>query len=100
MGGSQTQVEIWTNYFDIVILPPPVVRDYAIELSARLKNYGAKFALGNRRYLPHISLYHIPVLPRDFDEFSTEVKEIAASSTGGALNLHSIKLPLLLTEKP
>jgi hypothetical protein len=30
---SEKAVELWTNYFDIVILPPPPIRDYAIDLS-------------------------------------------------------------------
>src|SRR5262245_59901987 len=55
----------WPNYFDVVILPSAAVRDHSIALSRKLQKYGAKFVLGRRRYLPHISLYHIPVKPED-----------------------------------
>jgi len=90
---------IWKNYFDVVILPPPAVRDYAIELSSRLKKYG-RFVLGKRRYIPHISLYHIPVRPETFDAFRDEVENIAATFDGAELKLQKIELPLLMTEKP
>ena len=98
--GSEKNVEVWKNYFDIVILPPPVVRDYAIDLSARLEKYGTKFVLGKRRYLPHISLYHIPVRPQNFAEFRKEVQTIAKNFDGGELKLRSIELPLLMMDKP
>jgi 2'-5' RNA ligase len=83
-----------------VILPPPAVRDHAIELSNELKRYGSKFVLGKRRFMPHISLYHIPVRPADFDAFSEVVAEVASRRRGGELRLSSIDMPLLLTTKP
>src|SRR5689334_9338812 len=91
---------VWKNYFDIVILPPPPIRDYAIELSKQLKKYGGKFVLGKRRYIPHISLYHIPVKPQDFQPFCNALEEVAASFAGRELRLKEIELPLLMTEKP
>src|SRR5262249_33069078 len=100
MARSGIDAEVWKNYFDIVILPPPPVRDYAIELSTRLGKYGSKFVLGKRRYIPHISLYHIPVQPEHFESFRREVERIAASFNGGELKLSSIELPLLMTDKP
>jgi hypothetical protein len=98
MGGSKTNA-IWKNYFDVVILPPPDVRDYSIDLSARLQNYG-KFVLGKRRYIPHISLYHIPVRPEKFEAFSKEIEKISAAFAGGELKLRSIESSLLMTDKP
>jgi hypothetical protein len=50
---------IWSDYFDVVILPPPAVRDQAIALSRQLKKYGGRFVLGKTRFLPHISSAHI-----------------------------------------
>jgi hypothetical protein len=97
---SEKDVELWTNYFDIVILPPPPIRDYAIDLSARLKKYGGRFVLGKRRYIPHISLYHIPVRPENFPAFREEVETITERFNGGELKLRSIELPLLMTDKP
>jgi len=91
---------MWKNYFDVVILPPPPVRDYAISLSARLKKFGGRFVLGKRRYIPHISLYHIPVLPENFEVFREEVETITERFSGGELTLSSIELPLLMTDKP
>jgi 2'-5' RNA ligase len=100
MAVSWNTDEIWKNYFDVVILPPPSVRDYAIALSAQLQKHGSKFVLGRRRYLPHISLYHIPVRPENFNDFCVQVQEVVESSSGGELKLQSIQLPLLMTDKP
>jgi hypothetical protein len=92
--------EVWKNYFDVVILPPPDIRDYAIELSKRLRKYGSKFVLGKRRYIPHISLYHIPVTPQNFQPFCDAVENVAANIAAGELRLKNVQLPLLMTEKP
>jgi hypothetical protein len=100
MNCGRDNIEIWQNYFDIVILPPPRVRDYSIALSKQLAVQGAKFVLGKTRYLPHISLYHIPVRPEQFDDFVEQVKDIVTNCEGGELTLTAIKLPLLLTDKP
>jgi hypothetical protein len=100
MLGSKTSARVWKNYFDVVILPPPDVRDYSIDLSARLQNYGGKFVLCKHRYIPHISLYHIPVRPEKFEAFSREIQKISGAFAGGELNLRSIELPLLMTDKP
>jgi len=91
---------LWQNYFDIVILPPPALQDHAIALSKQLKPYGAKFVLGKQRFLPHISLYHIPVRPEHFAEFSKAVREIASRHAGGRLRLTSVDMPVLMTDKP
>src|SRR5262249_38357416 len=92
--------ETWKNYFDVVILPPADVRDYSIDLSKELKQHGVKFVLGKRRYIPHISLYHIPVRPKNFRAFSQEVEKVSAGFSRGRLKLTSIELPLLMTDKP
>src|SRR5689334_22220853 len=88
------------GYFDVVILPPPEVRDHAIALSRTLQRYGAKFVLGRRYYIPHISLYHIPVKPEHFDAFAGTIKEVAESHTGGDLKLREIEMPVIMTNKP
>lgn len=61
--------KIWKNYYDIVILPPKEARDYAIKISKKLHEYGSQWILGKKSFLPHISLYHIPVKPEDFKNF-------------------------------
>src|SRR5690349_17023688 len=100
MDSTSGDIEIWKDYFDIVILPPPAVRDYAIALSKQLAEHGAKFVLGKRRYLPHISLYHIPVPPEHFNNFCGRVKSIVEDCDGGELTSTEMKIPLLLIDKP
>ena len=95
-----TQTLLWADYFDIAILPPPEVRDHAIGLSRALRKYGAKFVLGRRRYLPHISLYHIPVRRENFRQFAAVVSSVAASHRGGTLKLVELEMPVLMTGKP
>jgi hypothetical protein len=90
----------WRNYFDIVILPPPAIQNHAIGLSKRLEEYGGKFVLGRRRFIPHISLYHVPVRAQNFDSFSRAVREVAARCLGGSLRLTSVDMPVLMTNKP
>jgi len=52
---------LWPGYYDVVILPPAPVRDHALELSEKALPDGRMWRLGKRAFLPHISLYHIPV---------------------------------------
>src|SRR5262245_19228423 len=94
------QEERWPDYFDVVILPPPHGRDYAIALSKKLARYRGKFVLGKRSFIPHISLYHIPVRPQNFEDFSHTVEQIASRHGAAELRLKSIDLPLLMTDKP
>jgi 2'-5' RNA ligase len=102
-GGTSTSMKsenLWPNYYDIVILPPPAIRDHAIELSRKLERYGGKFVLATESFLPHISLYHIPVQPQRFEAFCNTVRDIASRSAGGVLRLVSIDMPVLMTDKP
>src|SRR5262249_280571 len=85
---------------DIVILPPPEIVDYVIALSKMLQHYSAKFVLGKRQYIPHISLYHIPVSSEKFADFSTALGSIAAVHSGGALTLRNLEMPVIQTDKP
>lgn len=97
---AKKKTQIWKGYYDVVLLPPPPVQDYAIELSRQLERYGSKFVLGKRRYIPHLSLYHIAVADADFDAFSAEIRKIAAALEPRRLKLDGIEMPLLMTEKP
>jgi len=92
--------EIWKNYFDVAILPPPEVAKYAVELSTRLNRYGTGFVLGPTSYIPHISVYHIPVLAPAFRDFSEAVMAVAESCSGGRLQLNSLEMPVVQTDKP
>lgn len=97
---AQVSQSIWQNYFDIVILPAPDVRDHSIALSKQLEPYSGKFVLGLRQFLPHISLYHIPVLAEHFAKFADAVKDVASRNVGGPLNVVSMEMPVLMTDKP
>jgi hypothetical protein len=91
---------LWQNYFDIVLLPPLPVLEHAIALSKQLQQYGGKFVLGKRRFIPHISLYHLPVRPERFAAFSEAVRNVASTHAGGPLRLNSVDMPVLVTDKP
>ncbi len=53
---------IWNGFLNVVVLPPPEVRDYAIELSAKLYERGlTSWKLGLEERRPHISLFHFPL---------------------------------------
>lgn len=98
--------KIYKNYFDIVILPSKEVRDYSINLSKQLYKYGSKLVLGRKSFLPHISLYHIPVKPKNFDDFVADLEMTVKGFKTGNLKANSIKLwkphhaVLLSTDKP
>src|SRR5689334_6174573 len=91
---------LWPGYYDVVILPPPFVRDYAIALSRRLQRAGGRWSLGKNAFLPHISLYHIPVAPENFGAFTNALEEIAHSTKWGTLETSSFDMPLLMFNKP
>jgi hypothetical protein len=95
-----TNEDLWPDYYDIVILPPPAVQQHAIGLSQQLQAYGSNFVLGTERFIPHISLYHVPVRKEQFDAFSNVVREVAAQHAGGTLRLVSMEMPVLMTDKP
>ena len=90
----------WRGYYDVVILPPPDIRDYAIELSRQLQRKGGRWTLGKRVFLPHISLYHIPVAASHLDDFVREVRSVAESANWGALQTTGFDMPLLMLDKP
>jgi len=99
-GLISNEQNLWPNYYDVVVLPPAEVQDHAITLSRQLERYNSKFVLGTARYIPHISLYHIPVRAEQFDAFSREVGNVAENSAGGTLRLVSLEMPVLMTDKP
>ena len=100
------KTKIHKNYFDVVILPPKEIQDYAIKLSKQLYKYGTKWVLGKKSFLPHISLYHIPVKLKDFDNFIAELESIVKGSKTERLKVKNIRLwepyssVLLMTNKP
>jgi len=81
---------IWKNYYDVVILPPKNVRDHAITLSKKLEKYGTTWSLGEKYFIPHISLYHIPVPPSRFNDFIDELKRIVSGYAPRTLALTRI----------
>lgn len=97
---------IYKNYYDVVILPSKKANDYAIGLSSQLAKYDSELILGRKKYLPHISLYHIPVKPDDFNEFIAELEKIAKGQKIKKLKLKELKpfwphhSVMLMTDKP
>jgi 2'-5' RNA ligase len=91
---------LWPGYYDVVIIPPEAVLAYAIEISSRLHRLGGKWKLGRRSFLPHVSLYHIPVRKTDFDSFRKEVRQIASETSPRALQLVGFDMPVLKVSKP
>src|SRR6185369_1416425 len=76
---------IWPRYYDVVILPPPPVRDLAIRLSQKLYKSGGEWKLGKISFIPHISIYHIPVLQTDFEPFTRRLQQAVDSVEFGTL---------------
>src|SRR5437868_1707094 len=89
----------WPGYYDVVILPPVAVRDYAIEISRQLQRAGGQWALGKRAFLPHISLYHIPILDKDLDPFLQELQNIVDSAQWGILETTGFDMPVITVSK-
>ncbi|MBI2426308.1 MAG: hypothetical protein HYV34_00515 [Candidatus Kerfeldbacteria bacterium] len=83
---------IHPQYYDIVISPSPEVMDYAIALSEKIFQYGAPWKLGRDHYIPHLSLYHIPVLPSLLENVSRELKLIAGAQEPQILHTTDIEL--------
>lgn len=92
--------EIWKNYFDVVILPPEEISNYAIGLSKKLSQYGTKWILGKNSFIPHISLYHIAVKPKQFKPFIAELQGTIENFSPGYLRTTLIEPHLLMFDKP
>jgi len=99
---------LWPGYYDIVILPPAAIRDYAIDLSQRLFRFAGRFdgrfdknwRLGKRKFLPHISLYHIPVRDKDFEPFLDELQRVVDTAQWGVLETAGFDMPVIMMNKP
>jgi 2'-5' RNA ligase len=91
---------LWPGYYDVVILPPAPVRDHALELSEALHRIGGQWRLGKRAFLPHISLYHIPVRDKDLDPFLNELQLIADTAQWGNLETTRFDMPVMMVSKP
>jgi len=92
--------KIWKNYFDIVILPSKEISDYAIKLSGELARYKTKWILGKESFIPHISLYHIAIKPKNFDAFVAEIRKTIKNFSPGYLKTTVIEPSLLIFDKP
>jgi len=91
---------LWPGYYDVVILPPALVRDHALELSEKLYRMGGLWRLGKRSFLPHISLYHIPVRAVDLDPFLNELQLIVDTAQWGSLQTTGFDMPVMMVSKP
>jgi 2'-5' RNA ligase len=84
----------------VVILPSDAVRDHALELSDELHRMGGQWRLGRRAFLPHISLYHVPVRDQDFDNFLNELHLIVETTRWGSLETTAFDMPVIMVSKP
>jgi len=92
--------QIWKNYFDIVILPPAPISNYAIKLSKGLSKYGTAWTLGARSYIPHISLYHIAVKPKFFNACILQIEKSIHNFDPGYLRTTFVESNILYFDKP
>src|SRR5262245_24039480 len=93
-------MNLWPGYYDVAILPPAPVREYAIALSRRLRRAGGRWTLGARAFLPHVSLYHIPVRGEHLQAFLEDVQDVTASAELGELRTTGFDMPVLMVDKP
>jgi 2'-5' RNA ligase len=91
---------LWPGYYDVVILPPPLVWNHALELSRKLHQMGGQWRLGETAFLPHISLYHIPVRNKDLEDFLNELQLIAEATQWGSLETTAFDMPVIMVSKP
>jgi 2'-5' RNA ligase len=91
---------LWPGYYDVVILPPAPVRDHAIQLSEKLYRMGGVWRLGKRAFLPHVSLYHIPVRDEELEPFLNELQLIVNSTRWGSLQTTAFDMPVMMVSKP
>jgi 2'-5' RNA ligase len=91
---------LWPGYYDVVILPPAPVRDHALELSEKLYRMGGMWRLGKRAFLPHISLYHIPVRDENLDSFLNELQRIVETAQWGSLETTAFDMPVMTVSRP
>ncbi len=99
-GRKSMRPEIWQNYFDVVILPPKNISDYARELSRELSQYGTKWKLGTKSFIPHVSLYHVPIRADHFEAFIGEIRRTIENFSPGYLRTIAVDSNLLLLDKP
>jgi 2'-5' RNA ligase len=91
---------LWPGYYDVVILPPAPIRDHALELSEALHRMGGQWRLGKRAFLPHISLYHVPVRNENLDAFLKELQDIVDTTPWGSLETTTFDMPVMLVTRP
>jgi hypothetical protein len=91
---------LWPGYYDVVILPPAPIRDHAIDLSRKLYRAGGLWRLGKRSFLPHISLYHIPVLDENIESFLDELQLAVNSAEWGSLETTGFDMPVMMLNRP
>ncbi|NIT21391.1 MAG: DUF1045 domain-containing protein [Candidatus Aminicenantes bacterium] len=81
----------YKNYFDVVITPPAPVKEYVIQISQKIaKQEDGEFVLGKTRFVPHISLFHIPIKKAQLPEIKQKIKKVLSDSRLGLLRLKKI----------
>ncbi len=82
---------IYKNYYDVVILPPKEVWDYTVELGKKIRNLAdTYFVIDGKEYLPHITLYHIAVADKAFNNFLIKLESIVKGHKIGDVQLNRL----------
>ena len=89
--------DLWHGYYDVVIVPPSAIQNSAIALSKKLRG---SWQLSRNRFIPHISLYHIPVHDKHFDAFVAAIKSVVSGTEAGELEVNGFDMPVLTVSKP
>ncbi len=74
-----------TKAYDIALLPEPALAAKAIRSSQELAPMGTEFTLGQEQYVPHVSLYMLPIKSSDLPAVCDKLAALAAQTPQIAL---------------
>jgi 2'-5' RNA ligase len=72
--------------FDIVIFPPPEIRDQAIDLSKFASKWGTYFELSDNGPFPHISMYQAEFPLSNLNDIKSKLASFASSANRFSLS--------------
>ncbi|MBU6500228.1 MAG: DUF1045 domain-containing protein [Patescibacteria group bacterium] len=64
--------------YNIAILPPAAIRRKAIKISAMLRKKGGMFSLGEKKFVPHITIYILDLPAKNEKKAISKLKSLAA----------------------
>jgi 2'-5' RNA ligase len=65
--------------YNIVIYPPAKIREKAITISKRLKKEGGLFSLGEKTFIPHLTIYILDLPAKNEKKVGLALKELAST---------------------